>query len=100
MASAWSLGGMPANSLPQKRRTPQQRRAGNLQEREQGVSQDVLQPWPPGVAIELLECRDDAGRSERALPRIIAGQHVERNGVRRVAGVELNHVIRAMLGNG
>ena len=43
--------------------------AGNFEEREEGVAEDVLQSGAPTVAVELLEGRDDAGGDKRTLLR-------------------------------
>ncbi len=77
----------------------EQRRAGHFQQGQQGVAEDVLQPRAPTVAVELLERGDDGGGDERPLVRLSAGEQVEREGIVSVAGVEEDHVVRAVAGD-
>ena len=75
-------------------------RAGRFDKCEQRVAKDVLHAWAPTVAVELLECRDDAGGDQWALCRVRASQRVERERKLAVAGVEQDNIVRAVRWNG
>ena len=54
-------------SIAQESQHGHERRARHFQQGQQGVSEDVLQPRAPRVAVELLEGGEHAGGDERTL---------------------------------
>ena len=67
-----------------------------FQEQQQAVTQDVLQPRSPRIAVKFLECREHSRRDERAIGRPLALKHVACNRMRGVGRVEEDNVIRAV----
>ena len=91
---------LPIGSVREKPLEREEGRAGHFQQCEQRVAEDVLQPRPPTVAVELLEGGDDAGGNQRALCAVRAGKRVERQREVAVAGIEQDNIVRAVRRDG
>src|SRR5437870_1695106 len=86
--------------LAQQPHEGEERRSFHFEECEEGVPEDVLHTWTKKLAPYLLEGCNDAGRRLRPPVWIGTAQNVERKREGCVAGVEQDHVVGAMRGNG
>ena len=74
-------------------------RGGELDERRDGVRQDVLEAGPPAVRPDRLEGGDDTRDGQVAVLGRVVGEDVEADRISEVGGVEVADVIDARAGD-